>query len=231
MTKKEVVAGGLVIALVSALFVQNNNIKLVQKELVKSNHSTSRQIQRLDSGIDFQNKRSQFLTVARDSIIMKYNKRLTPDEAYCIAEFALYVCDKYQLNPILMFAVGRRESSFNSRAVSTAGAKGIYQILPLTGRMLCEALGMEYTESMLYDFKINTSLAAKYLDYLRSEYSNIDLILIGYNAGPKWANRYRANNKIELPQETQDYLIAVKKYYSEFEDQLACYLPGTTNES
>ena len=207
---------------------QHIEIRNLQGEFKKDCDIKTKQIQRLDAGIDFQTKRAKFLIVARDSILKKHRKSLTDGEAYRIAEFGLYVCEKYRLNPVLLFAVGRRESRFDIKAESNKGAKGIYQIMPLTGRILCDALDIEYNESMLFNMKVNTEMAGKYLNYLQSEYSDLDLILIGYNAGPKWANRYRVDKKTKLPEETIEYVKAVKKYYEEFSIRLAFYLPGNS---
>ena len=195
----------------------------------KDRNLTLRMIQRLDSGIEFQNKRSKFLLLTRDSIIKKHNRSVSDQEAYTIAEFGLYVCEKYNLNPITLFAIGRQESRFNTRAKSHKGAQGLYQVMPLTARIICDALDMEYRDGMLYDPKINTELAVKYLDYLRAEYNDLELMLIGYNAGPSWANRRRISRKTELPEETVQYITAVKNYYADFNKLLSFYLPGNVS--
>jgi soluble lytic murein transglycosylase-like protein len=205
------------------LFIQINQLKTI---FLSDSQLKTRQIQELDAGISFQNKKRQFITLARDSIIMKYNNKITYEEAYDIAEFNLYISEKYQLDPILLLAIQRQESIFNKNAVSHVGAIGLNQIYPMTGRILCDAMDIEYSPSILYDTKINTELAAKYLTYLRAEYHKLDYILIGYNAGPKWIH-YHKLKKYELPEETQEYVIAVKEFYRQFDKYLSLYLPSS----
>ena len=218
---------GIIVCLFCILAAQFIQVHLMRRDFEKDSVLKSRQIQRLDSGIDFQNKRSQFLMVARDSIIKKHNPGLTDDEAYNIAELTLYICEKYKIDPILVFAIGRQESKFTSNAISTEGAKGFFQINPVTGRMLCETLGIEYSDQRLFDLKTNMELAGKYINFLKAEYGDkIDLILIGYNAGPRWADSYRCR-KTDLPEETKNYLVRVRAFYIEFDKHLAFYLPGS----
>ena len=81
-------------------------------------------------------------------------------------------------------------------------------------------------KNILKNTKINTELAVKYLDYLISEYRQIELVLIGYNAGPSWVKRYNRENQA-LPTETLNYIDAVKKYYQEYDNKLSFYLPGS----
>ena len=223
-----------VIASVAALFLvilllQSFSLYSMKRTFEKDNIVKSRQIQRLDAGISFEAKRMQFLIIARDSILKKHNPELTDDEAYNMAEYTLYICEKYKIDPVLFFAIARQESRFNTKAVSIKGASGIYQISPLTARMLCASLGMEYNEQMVFDLKTNMEMAGKYMSFLKAEYGKTDLILIGYNAGPSWADWQRKDSKITLPEETRDYLIRVQAYYEEFSKLLACYLPGSVS--
>jgi len=102
----------------------------------------------------------------------------------------------------------------------------MYQIFPLTARLLCASMGMEYNEQMLFDLKTNMEMAGKLMSFLKAEYNDMDLILIGYNAGPFWADWHR-KSKVTLPDETKDYLVRVRAYYNEFSKLLTCYLPGS----
>lgn len=219
----------VILLLTAVLLVQFVQLHMIKTSVEKDSVLKGRQIQRLDAGIDFQNKRSQFLMVARDSIIMKHNKGLTDGEAYSIAEYTLYICEKYKLDPVLLFAVGRQESKFDVNAVSSEGAKGMYQLFPLTARMLCDGMGMVYSEPILFDLKSNSELAGKYLSYLKAEYNDMDLVLIGYNAGPRWVENYR-HDKNKLPDETKDYILQVRNYYLEFSKLLTGYLPGSITQ-
>ena len=77
----------------------------------------------------------------------------------------VYACaDEYQLDSSLIFAVIKVESSFNERAVSSAGAKGLMQITDRTGAYIAEKLGI--TEYDLLDAKTSVTFGSFYLRYL-----------------------------------------------------------------
>lgn len=97
------------------------------------------------------------------------------------------------LDPILLAALIRQESSFRYDATSWVGAKGLGQIMPATGRELATALRIRgYDESMLVVPEVNVRMAAKYLGDLMTRFDGAaDLALSGYNAGPGRANTWR----------------------------------------
>jgi len=83
------------------------------------------------------------------------------------------------LAPYLM-AMAARESRFDARAVGQAGELGIFQLKPST------ALGLRCIThaKQLFDIRINTICAEKYIVSLRSNEKDIYSTLRAYNAGP-----------------------------------------------
>ena len=81
-----------------------------------------------------------------------------------IEEFAL----AYGVDPNLVKALATVESAWNQRAVSSAGARGVMQIMPGTAEWLeTEVFGMQLNEdSSAYD---NIKMGVKYLDILLGE--------------------------------------------------------------
>ncbi|HLF71467.1 MAG TPA: transglycosylase SLT domain-containing protein [Dehalococcoidia bacterium] len=102
--------------------------------------------------------------------------------------------DEEKISPLLMLAFIRQESFFDPRAISPAGALGLTQVLPTTGRSLSAKLGVtvEEDEDLLHA-DLNLRLGARYMaDQLRSFDSQIFVAFAAYNAGPNGANRWRA---------------------------------------
>jgi soluble lytic murein transglycosylase len=69
------------------------------------------------------------------------------------------------VDPLLLLAVVRQESGFEPRAQSPAGAIGLAQVLPSTGRLLAQQLGVasQLDASDLYEPELNLNLGAAYL--------------------------------------------------------------------
>ncbi len=96
------------------------------------------------------------------------------------------------VRPELALAIARRESEFNARVVSLAGAQGLMQVMPGTAKMMAAKIGVSYEPGRLTtDWQYNARLGAAYLDELVAEFGNSPLLVAaGYNAGPgrsrKW---------------------------------------------
>ena len=93
-------------------------------------------------------------------------------------------------------SVIRQESQFDSKAGSYAGAKGLMQIMPYTGKKLSKGLNLDYSKSRLInDPEYNVILGSAFLDQLLSMYDgSYILTLAAYNAGSsrvkRWIARY-----------------------------------------
>lgn len=87
----------------------------------------------------------------------------------------------------LALSISRRESEFDSRARSSAGALGLMQLMPATAQATAKALGLPFSEDRLTaDPGYNVTLGAAFLRKLVDEFGpSIPLIASGYNAGPR----------------------------------------------
>jgi soluble lytic murein transglycosylase-like protein len=125
----------------------------------------------------------------------------------------LEASEKYpRVDPLLLVAVGIVESGYDVDATSHAGARGLYQIHPATGRFLARMLGWEFDETMLYDPAKNTELAARYLELLATAYNDVGLVLAEYNGGPLNAGYFRARAE-KLAIETRNFVPRVMAVY------------------
>ena len=101
--------------------------------------------------------------------------------------------ERAKVDPYLLAALVRQESSFNPRARSWVGATGLSQIMPATGAWLAPGAGVaNFDASLLAVPEINLRMGARYLrDQLRRYGGKRDLALAAYNAGPSRADRWR----------------------------------------
>lgn len=97
------------------------------------------------------------------------------------------------VDPLLLAALIRQESAFVPDIVSSAGAIGLMQVMPATGRDLARSLGVaNFTSETLESPEINLHLGARFLvDQLERYGPQLPLVLSAYNAGPARANRWR----------------------------------------
>lgn len=115
------------------------------------------------------------------------------------------VAEVWVVPPALVKAVIRRESAFNPKARSKAGAIGLMQVMPFN------AARLGFTEKQLWDPAKNILAGVRLLAVLLKHYDG-DLIsaLVAYNAGPR-----RLAAPIPRNGETPAYVKAVLAYFCE----------------
>ncbi len=130
-----------------------------------------------------------------------------------------YFAKLNKINPTWAFAITRRESSFMPDAHSSAGAKGLMQVIPSTAR---HVLGKKINSRYLLDANNNINIGTKYLQKLLDKNNgNQVLATASYNAGPNrikdWlakGTQLAADVWIEtIPyKETREYVKSVLAY-------------------
>ena len=102
-------------------------------------------------------------------------------------------------------AVLRAESAGDVRAISSAGAMGLMQVMPDTwaGLRIRHQLGRDP-----YDPRDNILAGTAYLREMFDRYGNVAAILAAYNAGPGRYDEYLATGRA-LPPETRAYVAAL----------------------
>ena len=101
--------------------------------------------------------------------------------------------DELGLDPYLVAGLIRQESAFAAAIVSPAGAIGLMQVMPATGRQLAAAAGIRgFHTGTLETPELNVHLGTRFLAELLGRYEgDVPLVLSAYNAGPGRANRWR----------------------------------------
>lgn len=98
---------------------------------------------------------------------------------------------KNLIEPALMHAIIRQESSFDKKATSPAGARGLMQLMPGTARQMSGRLRLHYSRDNLFNPDYNTQLGSGYLSQLLNKYDgNYILAIAAYNAGPGRVNSW-----------------------------------------
>jgi soluble lytic murein transglycosylase len=90
-------------------------------------------------------------------------------------------------HPLFIFSLARQESLFEGFVRSSAGARGVMQIIPSTGQSIAARLGWPpgYTDDDLYRPDVNIRLGTDYLAQLRDLFDgNLYAALAAYNGGP-----------------------------------------------
>jgi soluble lytic murein transglycosylase len=89
------------------------------------------------------------------------------------------------IDPLLVSAVVREESSYNPLARSRVGARGLMQLMPDTARPMARVRGMAFQEGeLLDDPAANIELGSAYLGGLVRDFGDARLAVAAYNAGP-----------------------------------------------
>jgi len=99
------------------------------------------------------------------------------------------------LDPALVAALVCQESTFDERARSVVGARGLMQIMPYTGKPLARQLGVRYTPKILNEPQTSLTFGTRYFRQMMERFdSRPEAALAAYNAGPHRVDRWLAPN-------------------------------------
>lgn len=138
------------------------------------------------------------------------------------------ISEELGLDPYLLLAIARQESTFRAGVVSSAGATGVLQLMPATAKWLADVdsrITREHVGHLKSPFN-SIRLGAVYMHRMinRSQ-GNLVYALASYNAGPGNCDRWRArfpNYALEdfveaIPfGETNDYVKKVLANYAAY---------------
>lgn len=139
---------------------------------------------------------------------------------------------KRQLNPLLVTALMRQESRFEPKIKSVAGATGLMQVMPDTGKWIASKIKVDNKTLNLEDPNDNIMLGTWYLNYTHERYNNNSMLAIAsYNAGPGNVSRWLQTLPNQDPDEfveaipfneTRDY---VRQVFGNYWNYLRLYNP------
>lgn len=123
-----------------------------------------------------------------------------------VEDIVRYYAGRYALDESLVFAVIKAESNGDRYAVSSAGARGLMQLMPGTAR--------EMGVKDIFDPAENIAGGTQYLAKMLNLFdNNVTYALAGYNAGP---GNVKKHGGVPPFKETQEYVRRVKMYQREF---------------
>lgn len=149
------------------------------------------------------------------SVLRSQRMDLSDGWAWDVSNAILEESRRHSLDPMLVLAVINVESSFQDTAISTEGARGLMQILPVVADALVEELRSRdlmvegsADDSLnpstlnplnLDDPVLNIKLGVFYLHHLKKNFRDLKLALTAYNWGPtEVRNRLQEDEMLPL---------------------------------
>ena len=125
---------------------------------------------------------------------------------YPYRDVVVEACSMYRMDEALIRAVMEVESDYNRYAISSAGARGLMQLMPQTAQQL----GVRN----IWDPKQNIQAGTAYLKLFTRRFSgDVELALAAYNAGPNAVLKY---GKIPPYPQTMNYVQKVMRLYRDY---------------
>ena len=142
------------------------------------------------------------LSSAPAMAVAQTTQQAMPVAAHPHAAFIAEGSRRFGIPEHWIVAVLRAESAGDVRAISSAGAMGLMQVMPDTWAGLRARHGLGRDP---YDPRDNILAGAAYLREMWDRYGNVAAMLAAYNAGPGRYDDYLATGRI-LPAETRAYV-------------------------
>lgn len=166
-----------------------------------------------DNNVITNNTQNNKISLETQSSIQNTNKiqsSYKDDDVNKKIDNAISISSKeYGVDENLIRAIIKVESNFNPNTVSSAGAKGLMQLMPFN----CEDLGVTNPFDIYQNIDGGTRHIKEYIDKYDGD---IQMGLMAYNGGPtRMAKRgvKSINDIYKMPKETQNYVPKVMKYY------------------
>ncbi|TFH38482.1 MAG: hypothetical protein E4G96_10420 [Chrysiogenales bacterium] len=131
---------------------------------------------------------------------------------------------RHSIRKNILYAVMKAESLFRHNAVSSAGAKGLMQIMPATARGIARSLGMKSFD--LTEPCTSIRLGSSYIADLDRQFKGIfPHMVAAYNAGPgnvrKWQDRMAGEDMDYFTEftpflETRYYILRTGKFLAQY---------------
>lgn len=212
-----------ILSLSIALFSMMFNIYLVRKvsSYLTYSENLTKKYSKLKTDFDNTLKLLNFyLDVQKISALIK--QFVNQDINYNITDIAFSIVEesvKNNLDPYLMLAIIKTESSFNHKSVSRKGAIGLMQLLPNTAYYISEKVEDLFIGSKkeIFDPVINIRLGVNYYRYLLNKFNgNEEIAIVAYNLGPRNIYKYLAKGR-NIP---KFYYYKVMQNYAELTAQI-----------
>ncbi len=143
---------------------------------------------------------------------------------FAYKEYVKKYSQVYGLEENFVLAIIREESRFKADAGSHAGAQGLMQIMPATGKSIANQLRIvNFNEDLLHNPETNIMMGTYYISRQLANFENNKYYALGaYNGGPgamtRWINNYNGSDIDEFIEnitydETRNYIKKVMESY------------------
>ena len=138
---------------------------------------------------------SRFDFAIQVSKIASYQKRFHNKYNYPIISTPKYINKRKIPEAAFILSIIRQESEFDTSANSSAGARGLMQLMTYTAKTVAKQANMTYSKSRLTkDPEYNINLGSHYIAGLILEYDGAyPFAIAAYNAGPKRVRYWKKN--------------------------------------
>jgi soluble lytic murein transglycosylase-like protein len=141
-----------------------------------------------------------------DSALARRMGRLGAPERLALARTIVAEASAARIDPLLVLALIHVESSFDPRALSGAGARGLMQLREPTLRRELERAGLPQVDP--HDPVMNVLAGVRYLRRLLDAFGREEVALMAYNAGPNRILGYLREG--EIPERFHAYPRRIK---------------------
>ena len=187
--------------------LENNDLLEVINIILKANQPSEKTLVFFKKLIELSESDSnrQYILEKASKLTDKYiitnltRKIQTPSFNYSYPLIEDYIPAKYKNSPstmALIHAISHQESNFRVNAYSSAGARGLMQLMPFTAKKVAKNLKIRYYKKALTtNPQYNIVLGTTYINQMLVKFDNsLPLALASYNAGPGrvkiWLKRY-----------------------------------------
>ena len=158
-------------------------------------------------------------------IMSRDGKDIPASQRQQIARTILKVAKQYQIDPLMILAIIKTESSFRTTVKSWAGAIGLMQIKPIVVKDVADEMPVSGRPAaeLLRDPKSNIQVGVHYLSNLMDRFggTNWHHVLAAYNMGPTYVSKLVRRNQ----QPSKKYF---SKVMSNYQDYSRVEIPETT---
>jgi hypothetical protein len=126
-----------------------------------------------------------------------------------VDRFIVDAATRHGVDPVLIYSIMHRESSFKRFALSPKGARGLMQLMPATAA--------RFGVTNIYDPQQNIDAGTRYVRFLLNMFDgDVRLALAGYNAGEGAVLKY--GRQVPPYAETQEYVRRISERYALMRD-------------